>query len=386
MPKPISRRTFLCNTTAGTATLFAGQASSAAIVTARADVPEPADDLKPLPAVTGLLAQIERYPLVALTERHMLQEWHDFMTALLFHPALPGKINDIVIEFGSSAYQDLADRFLLHDSPVSNAELQQIWRQIGDPVWNAPVYAQFFRSVRAVNWMLPKEKRIRVLLGQAPATMDMVLARPDDVDLLHRHIEPMDSHYVQLVEREVLARGRRALLTGGGGHMLRGLQKGDDPHTLNAVGRLAQRHPGKIFVIDLLLMPMGINGDPLASKLQASVAGWPRPALAHITNTWLGATTRAFADNWVNSMSYRAFDAASARYDIQADAVLYLGSGEALTASRPDPAVFRSGEYPAQLNKLSDIISRHGGPSEGLIAMALRWAEEGPRWFKQSGV
>ncbi len=57
-------------------------------------------DLKPQEPISSLLAAMDRLPLVALTERHMLQEWHDFITELLFHPHLPGKITDIVVEFG----------------------------------------------------------------------------------------------------------------------------------------------------------------------------------------------------------------------------------------------------------------------------------------------
>src|SRR5215472_4114550 len=99
--------------------------------------------LRPVEAIPAILAAMQRYPLVAMTERHMLQEWHDLITALLFHPDLPGTINDIVVEFGNAAYQDLADRFVLGDRPVARADLAQIWRQIGDPTWNAPIYEQF---------------------------------------------------------------------------------------------------------------------------------------------------------------------------------------------------------------------------------------------------
>src|SRR5207245_2015753 len=152
-----------------------------------------------------------------------LQEEHDVIAALLHHPSLPGKISDIVVEFGNAAYQNLADRFVLGDQPVSNADLARIWRQIGDPTWDAPVYEQFFRTVRAVNWALPPARRLRVLLGQPPVTMDQVLAHPTNRSLVNAFVEPMDAHYAAVVEREVLRKGRRALLIAGGGHLRRGL-------------------------------------------------------------------------------------------------------------------------------------------------------------------
>src|SRR5207237_598693 len=59
---------------------------------------------------------------------------------------------------------------LLGAQPVANADLAQIWRfTIGGGVdWDAPVYEQFFRAVRAVNWMRPPSRRLRVLLGDPP--------------------------------------------------------------------------------------------------------------------------------------------------------------------------------------------------------------------------
>ena len=51
---------------------------------------------------------------------------------------------------------------------------------------------------------------------------------------------------------------------------------------------------------------------------------------------------------WVNRGAGRAVNAAAARYGTQADAILYLGPGELLTASRPDPATYQWGAYPVR--------------------------------------
>ncbi|HEY8283286.1 MAG TPA: hypothetical protein VIJ28_02765, partial [Chloroflexota bacterium] len=142
---PISRRSMLRHSAlAAASAAVAGPVLTTHTASARAATPALAPvagtDLQPTDAIGGLLRAMDRYPLVALGERHMLQEMHDLITALLFHPSLPGKINDIVVEFGNSAYQDLADRFILHGLPVARTDLEQIWRQIGDPAWNAPIY------------------------------------------------------------------------------------------------------------------------------------------------------------------------------------------------------------------------------------------------------
>ena len=145
-----------------------------------------------------------------------------------------------MVEFGCASYQALADRFVLSYQPVANADLEQIWRQVGDPAWNAPVYEQFFRTVRAVNWMRPPERRIRVLLGQPPIGMNEVLAHPTNRTMISAFVSStsLEEHYAAVVEREVLRKGRRAVLIAGGGHLLRGLHTEHDRHQLNAASRL----------------------------------------------------------------------------------------------------------------------------------------------------
>jgi hypothetical protein len=86
---------------------------------------------------------------------------------------------------------------------------------------------------------------------------------------------------------------------------------------------------------------------------------------------------------WINSMAYRAADSAAARYGAQADAVLYFGPGELLTASRADPAIYRSGDYAAELKRLSQV-SGQLGISMDLIAEGLRLSQAGPSWFAPS--
>jgi hypothetical protein len=140
-----------------------------------------------------------------------------------------------------------------------------------------------------------------------------------------------------LVERVVLARGRRALMIGGDGHMLKGLRAPDDPSHLNVPGALEARHPGSVYSVDLLLVPPA-PADPALDHLLALARDWPTPSLLTLAATWLGALTRPLdATNWVNALGDRAWRPADRRYDRQADAVLCLGPGELITASQCDP-------------------------------------------------
>src|SRR5262245_36978956 len=96
------------------------------LTTAASGTPVPDVPLQPLDPFRTVLDAFDRVPLVALGEHHQLQEFHDFLTALAFHPELPAKVNDVVVEFGNALYRDAADRFVVGGEPVANAELAPI--------------------------------------------------------------------------------------------------------------------------------------------------------------------------------------------------------------------------------------------------------------------
>ncbi|MBV9230349.1 MAG: hypothetical protein JOZ18_13645 [Chloroflexi bacterium] len=331
------------------------------------------DDLQPVNAVEALLEQMEHFPLIALGEVHQLQEFYDFLTTLLYHPLLPEKITDIVVEFGNAHYQEIADRFLLTDQPVAKADLQQIWRTAsGNILWDAPVYEQFFVTMRAINWTLPPSRRLRVLLGDPPFDLYTYdFASPDEETVSAWFAR--DAHYVEVVEKEVMQKRRRALLIAGRYHLLRGLHTGLNSQELNAGTQLAQRYPHQLFVVDLLALS---SQHPLVGR--ARLAEWPRRSLALLAGTWLGDVLRPTPLSMSRDASI---------YSKQTDAVLYLGPGELLTASRADPALYLAGDYVTQLQhfqQIADHLSlRFESSPMDLLAEGLKRARSGPTYFQK---
>jgi hypothetical protein len=146
---------------------------------------------------------------------------------------------------------------------------------------------------------------------------------------------------------------------------------------------LTRRSADRLFVIDPLVLPPDPPQTPLARRVQAEVANWPRPAVAHLAGTWLGATTASLRP-WVNSSAGLAEKPEGARYGAQADAVLYLGPGGLLTASQADPSLYHWGEYPRELRRLSRIAAELGQATD-LVAEGIRRSQAGPSWFEQWG-
>ena len=285
-----------------------------------------------------------------------------------------------MVEFGNATYQPLCDRFVVDGAAVPRADLVQMWRQIGDPTWNAPVYEQLYRTVRAVNRTRPADRRIRILLGQAPITMSDVVAHPHDRAKAHALATPMDAHFATVVERDVLSRGRRALLIAGKGHLLRGLSTDRNGNTPNAITRIVRTTRAKPYVIDNLILAAGPPADRAVARAIRELAHTPATVVASLPRN-LARRHRRRRRRRLDQRARRPCPRpAAARYDRQADAVLYLGPGETLTASQPDPAIYHWGSYPNELRRAAALAG-----AGDQLALAIHWATSQPGYFNLFG-
>jgi hypothetical protein len=285
---------------------------------------------RPRPAIKAVLDAFDWYPLVAIGEGHRNQQVHDFIVALLREPRFLQKVNDIVVEFGSARYQDVMDRYTGGDTVPPEA-LRRVWRDtVNILVWDAPVYERFFKTVRAVNRHRPRGARLRVLLADPPLDWANLHRREE----WERVGETRDEHALEVIEREVLARKRRALLIFGSGHVTRDKAfdaYGPKPNRKPTLAELLEaRHPGATLLI-WSHMP-----GWLTREVDSRLSSWPKPALALLQGTWLGAT----------SVGERS---RSPKLEELADGFLYLGPTKALTESKPSQEFYRDPAYLREL-------------------------------------
>jgi hypothetical protein len=270
-----------------------------------AQEPRPPGITAPLDAVTTIVDAFRTHRVVALSEGHGEERGHAFRMSLIRDVRFAAAAHDILVEFGNSLYQEVIDRFI-DGQPVAEEELKRVWQDttMAGTIWDRPIYEDFFRSVRALNATLPEGRRLRVLLGDPPIDWREVRTRED----LQRASTGRSSHPADVLIREVLARGRRALVLYGAAHLWR-----QNPMGANLIERLEQQAQAKAFVI---------VAHPFASleALGVDPARWPVPSV--------GLTEGSSLEN-------------------QLDAVLYLGPPSGETISRLSPSLCGDHRYRA---------------------------------------
>jgi hypothetical protein len=275
----------------------------------------------------AVIAALRRHRIVAIGEVHGQQEHHDAVQTLLLDPRLPAVVDDIVVEFGNALYQPTMDRFVAGPA-VEDRDLRLVWRNTTQsPVstFDAPMYEQFFRTVRAANWVLPEDKKMRVLLGDPPIDWARVSTRDDMLAFDDR-----DGHLASVIKREVLDKGRRALVCYGSRHVMHA------PPGAEGGGGVAliERQTGRRAYVILA------GGHP-------RLAPSPRRTVIPAKGIWLeSADTSEF--------TYLPGEC-GVPFGWIADALLYLGQVREQTQSLWNPAIYLDPAYWTELNRRKAI-------------------------------
>jgi hypothetical protein len=265
----------------------------------------------PIDPVAAILETFRSRALVALGEGHGRAPDQAFRLKLIRDPRFSSTVDDIVVESGSAEFQEVVDRFMLGEN-VPDESLRKVWLNAAE-AFHDPMYEAFFRAVRTVNDGLPLNRRIRVLLGEEPR---------------HRN---RDGFVADVIRREVLAKGRRALVIYGNAHVVRmhsvteGLASGTLVDVLERAG-------------DTRVFSIWSDVGTELPKLQSTIRDWPTPSLALVRGTVLGLADFAFYmpfGGWrlrddgqpilVNGAPVADPPRRGLRMEEQVDAVLYLG-------------------------------------------------------------
>lgn len=294
-------------------------------------------DPQPLDAQQAILAAFDHYDLVGgMSASHGNKDADDFMLALIRNPALPGKVNDIAVECGNSLYQPILDRYIAGDS-VPLADARQAWRNTTQPNCGfSAFYEELFPLIRRINETLPAARKLRVLACDPPIDWNR-MKTPDDL----RPFEGRDKNIAAVIEREVLAKHRKALLLFGVNHVR---------HGMNAVGIYEAKYPGRTLAI---ADHHGFGGPgPLGrynAQLERRMASWPRPSLVMMKGSWLADLECAYYDlEYARSSGCHGYPGV--------DAYLYVGPRDLLLREPVSARVVLDSAYMAELARRAAVI------------------------------
>ena len=194
-------------------------------------------------AIGEIAKQFDEHPLIMIGELHRWEQLHAFLREMIRNPEFVCRADVVVVEFGNSRLQGLADRYASGGN-VTEAELQSLWRETSVPLtWNSPVYRQFYEAVREINQKHLCAHPVRVVLADPPLDWSKIKTTKDYAPWADR-----DASYADVVEREVLAKHHRAFLLAGQFHVVKQTPEGDED-VPRAAQLIERKHPGALFAI-----------------------------------------------------------------------------------------------------------------------------------------
>lgn len=300
---------------------------------------------KPLDPVDGIIDAFKTHDVVALGEGdHGNEQGAAFRAKLYRDPRFQAVVNDIVVESGNGRYQAMMDRYIAGEA-VPEKELRMAWLETTQPteVWDSDIYADMFRSIREINQKLPKTKQLRVLLGDAPYY-------PYDPANPRARTQRSDTFPAELIEREVIAKKRKALIVYGEMHYLRRMPPPMPGQAAGTIVGLLETAGVKVFSIWTFT---GLGAD--LATLQPDIATWKKPSLTLIKNTPLGTAPFTFYYPKGSGMTRRPGPNGPIMVDLgeaiggvmqdQFDAVLYLGPKSEITYAGLSKSLCADPEY-----------------------------------------
>jgi len=297
----------------------------------------------PEPAVPAILAAFDSYEVVAIPEGHGMKDIDDFILALVREPRFPDKVNDIAVECGNSLYQAVLDRYIA-GMDVPFTEVRKVWRNTTQSMMcsRSAFFEELFPLVRAINQRLPQNKRLRVLAGDPPIDWEQVKTADDAWRFFAR-----DETIASVMEKEVLARHRKALMLFGTFHLMHGQR-------FNAVSMYEKEYPHVTFVI-----------SDLGHLDTSRFASWPNPSLVPTKGTWLGALSpRDIWSSPVRMVNCKVLNGLPPELqkpvETVVDAFLYLGPRD-VRLFEPTPAdIALDTEYMTELQRREALTAPPG--------------------------
>jgi hypothetical protein len=274
-----------------------------------------------------------------LGEGHGNKQEYDWLRSLVSTPEFADRVDDIVMEFGNSRYQESVDRYARGDD-IALDEVQGAWldtvASVGPP---SPVYASLYKAVREANIGRKGKHQIRILCGDPNIDWKQV---KEGKDILP-YLKTREQSYAQVVKSEVLAKRHRALLIMGAFHFLRhfDLMPARKQFDIEQELRAAGANP--------YLIVFGTNTTGKPDDLDHRFDSWPVPVIVSLAGNWVGELPAipVVTEGHGPPLPLKLKDAA--------DALLYLGPPSSLSTVQMSPSEIEGTPYGKELERREAI-------------------------------
>jgi hypothetical protein len=320
------------------------------------------------PVIAEVARQFDTHPLIMIGELHRGTETHAFLQQMLRDPAFVCRLDDVVVEFGNSRLQALADTYA-SGGVITEAQLQSMWRETAVPLaWNSPLYRQVYETVRDVNVKHVCTHPVRLVLADAPLDWSKIQSVKDYEPFTDR-----DASLADVVEREVLAKHHRALLIAGEQHALKELPRDmqESPEDRVAAQLIERKHPGVLFSIVAIPLPNAAKALKMGSPPSFRVVHGSELEQANFQLTDYASTVTEATVDGKNVWKLEPDKHWPAMGKI-VDGLLYLGGN---TSLYPSPTIYLDPVYQQELRRRAAIIKSFSGQDfisviDGLVKQA----------------
>jgi para-nitrobenzyl esterase len=311
------------------------------------------------PALDGIFAAFKTHPLVGLGDAHGLAEEGEFYRRLVRDPRFAAEVGNVVVEMATSGRQATLDRYV-NGEDVPRAELRRVWSDVvgAPPTVTSMMYQDFLAEVRAVNRRLPPARRIRVWGGEPAADWDKIHTRED----MARFLMQRDESAAAVIEREILAQGRKAVVIYGGLHFMPPPPPPGMTPNPGLKGLVERTRPGAFYMIapyfgflqaDCVAafeaatrwLPLSLAAPVAGTSLEALLTR-PGCAVSRPPQPAPGSSAAA-----AEAVAQRQAAALRRMSGADADALLYLGPAASLTRSPDDPDLVNDPAYAAEIRR-----------------------------------
>jgi hypothetical protein len=291
-------------------------------------------------AIATIARLFDHYSIVQLGELHRSLQIHGFIQQMLRDPRFICRADDVVVEFGNSRLQKLADIYSA-GGVLSETQIRSMWRETAVPfTWNTPVYRAVYDTIRAINHEQLCTQPVRIVLADAPLDWSKIKTMKDLIPFTDR-----DTAMADILDREVFARHHHAFLITGEFHAEK--RTSDEADGLRTAQIVERRHPHALFSIVTVpstVAAAALHMDPAPNFRAVHRSDLDNKPFAMTQPGWSGAE--------------RDSTGSGLRMGEVVDGLLYVGGDSSLF---PSPEIYLDAVYAKELRRRAAIVKEETG-------------------------